>query len=211
MLKIRTYIVLMAAAILLPVVVFSTISLHLLRNGERDAALRGLHETARATALTVDREMASVVTALELLARSPYLESGDLQAFYKQALQANKRATSWTMLLDENAQQLINTARPFGEPLPSPRPPDMVQKVMAAQKPLVSDLMLGQVTKKLITVMYVPVPAHGGKRSGAARAGGRAVAPHVGSRGAAVRHDGFAADRTHPRARDRRDRRRGAS
>ena len=164
MLKIRTHLVLMAASILLPVVVFSAISLHLLRNGERDAALRGLHETARATALTVDREMASFVTALELLARSPYLESGDLQAFYKQASQANKRATSWTILLDENAQQLINTASPFGELLPSPRPPGTVQKVMATQKPLASNLMLGQVTKKLITVVYVPVPAHGGKR-----------------------------------------------
>lgn len=164
MLKIRTYLVLMAVAILLPVVVFSTVALQMLRDGEREAALRGLQETARATALTVDRELASSVTALELLARSPYLESGDLQAFYKQAALLNKRTTSWIVLLDKNAQQLVNTARPFGEALPSPRDTGRVQEVMQTQNSLASDLILGQLTQKLVTVMYVPVPAHGGTR-----------------------------------------------
>lgn len=164
MLKIRTYLVLMAVAILLPVVVFSTVALQMLRDGERDAALRGLQETARATALTVDQELASSVTALELLARSPDLESGDLQAFYKQATLLNKRTSSWTVLLDKNAQQLLNTARPFGEALPSPRDTASVQEVMTTQNSLASDLMVDQATQKLVTVMYVPVPAHGGTR-----------------------------------------------
>lgn len=164
MLKIRTYLVLMAVAILLPVVVFSTVALQMLRDGEREAALRGLQETARATALTVDRELASSVTALELLARSPHLESGDLQAFYKQAALLNKRPTSWTVLLDKNAQQLVNTARPFGEALPLPRDPGRVQEVMETQNSLASDLTVGQVTQKRVTVMYMPVPAHGGTR-----------------------------------------------
>ena len=164
MLKIRTYLVLMVVAILLPVVVFSTVALQLLRDGEREAALRGLQETARATALTVDRELASSVTALELLARSPYLESGDLEAFHKQAALLNKRASSWIVLLDKHAQQLVNTAFPFGEALPAPRNTGRVQEVMATQNALASDLMLGQLTQQLVTVMYVPVPAHGGTR-----------------------------------------------
>ena len=164
MLKIRTHLVLMAVAILLPVVVFSTVALQMLRDGEREAALRGLQETARATALTVDRELASSVTALELLARSPHLESGDLQAFYKQAALLNKRPTSWTVLLDKNAQQLVNTARPFGEALPPPRDTGRVQEVMQTQNSLASDLIVGQVTQKLVTVVYVPVPAYGGTR-----------------------------------------------
>ena len=165
MLKIRTHLVLMAAAILLPVVVFSAVALQQLRDGEREAALRGLHETARATALIVDRKLGSSRAALELLAASSYLERGDLQGFYKQA-EVLKRATSWTVLLDENAQQLINTARPFGEKLP-PSPgilTDVARQVMATQKPMASDLLLGPVTKKLVTVLFVPVPAHGGKR-----------------------------------------------
>ena len=165
MLKIRTHLVLMAAAILLPVVIFSSVALHLLRSGEREAALRGLHETARATALIVDRELASSLASLELLARSSYLESGDLPGFYKQA-ELLKRAHSWTVLVDETGQQLINTARPFGEKLP-PFPAflnDMAQQVMATQKPMATDLLLSPVANKLITKLFVHVPAHGGKR-----------------------------------------------
>ena len=163
MLKIRTHLVLMAAAILLPVVTFSTLALQQLRDGEREAALRGLHETARATALIVDRELASSLAALAVLATSSFLEAGDLQTFYQQAALL-KRSSSWTILLDENGQQLINTLLPFGEKLPLGGNRNIVQKVMATQQPVTSDLQTGAVTKKPSTVLFVPVPAHGGKR-----------------------------------------------
>ena len=163
MLKIRSHLVLMAVAILLPVVVFSAVALQLLRDGEREAGLRGLSETARASALIIDRELASSAAALKLLATSAYLETGDLQAFYQQAVLL-KRASSWTILVDENGQQLINTLRPFGEKLPNGGNRKIVQQVMAMQKPAASDLIVGQVTQKLSTALFVPVPAHDGKR-----------------------------------------------
>jgi signal transduction histidine kinase/CheY-like chemotaxis protein len=166
LLKIRTHLGLMSAAILLPVVIFSAMALHQLRDGERRAALRGLQETARATALIVDRELDSSLTKLELLARSRHLETGDLQAFYQQALLANKRTSSWTVLVAPDGRQLVNTAFPFTE-----KPPptggalsSLAQQVMATKKPMMSDLHLGPATKKQLVVLVVPVPAHGGKR-----------------------------------------------
>lgn len=166
MLKIRTYLVLMAAAILVPVVVFSAVALQLLRDGEREAALRGLHENARAAALIVDRELANSVAALEQLAKSPYIESGDLQGFYKQAALLNKRSTSWTLLLEENGAQLVNTAFPFGANLPPSVDTlaRLAKRAIATEKPMASDLMLGRAAKKLVTVLLVPVPGHNGKR-----------------------------------------------
>lgn len=156
----------MAAAILLPVVIFSAIALHQLRDGERNAALRGLQETARATALIVDRELDSSLTKLELLARSRHLETGDLQAFYQQALLANKRTSSWTVLLAPDGRQLVNTAFPFTENPPKPASilSSVAQEVMATKKPMMSDLLLGPATKKQLVVLFVPVPVHGGKR-----------------------------------------------
>ncbi|MEP6966363.1 MAG: ATP-binding protein [Polaromonas sp.] len=164
MLKIRTHLVMIAAASLLPVVIFSAVALQLLRDGERDAALRGLHETARATALTVDRDLASTIAGLEQLARSPNLESGDLQRFYKEAGLLLKRDASWIVLLDANAQEVVNTLVRFGEPLPPASKPGRVREVIATQRPLVSNLILDQITKKLVTAVYVPVPAYGGER-----------------------------------------------
>ena len=81
MLTIRTYLVLMVAAILLPVVVFSAVALQLLRNGEREAALHALQETAQASALIIDRDLGASVAALKLLVKAPYLETGDLEGF----------------------------------------------------------------------------------------------------------------------------------
>lgn len=164
MLKIRTHLALMAAAILLPVVVFSGVALQQLLDGEREAALHGLHETARASALMVDRELGSALAALELLATTPDLETGELKEFYKLAKPLSRGRPTWTLLLDENGQQLVNTLLPFGATLPNGGNRDIVRQVMATQKPLVSDLLVGAVSKKLSTALFFPVPTHGGKR-----------------------------------------------
>lgn len=166
MLKIRTYLVLMAIAILLPTAIFSAAALQQLRNGERDAALRGLHETARAMALTIDRELTRSTTMLEHLGHSPSLETGDLRKFYQEAAQLQKSPRSWIVMVDENGQQLINTARPFTETLyhSTGTTTSLARQVIATQQPIASNLLRGNVTKKLVTVLYVPVPAHGGTR-----------------------------------------------
>jgi len=165
-LKVRTHLVLMAIAILLPATIFSGLALEQLRDGERDAALRGLHETARAMALTIDRELASSTAELEHLGRSASLETGNLRKFYQEVAQLQKSPRSWTVLLNENGQQLLNTARPFDEKLtPSTGTTvGLARQVMVMQKPIASNLLRGHVTQNLITVLYVPVPAQGGTR-----------------------------------------------
>ncbi len=80
--RIRTHLVLMAAAILLPVVLAGGIALERIRDGERQSALRGLRETVRATALLVDREAQGALSALRVLASSQHLEVQDLRRFH---------------------------------------------------------------------------------------------------------------------------------
>jgi signal transduction histidine kinase/CheY-like chemotaxis protein len=164
LLKIRTHLALMAVAILLPVVVFSGVALKHLLDGEREAALHGLHETARSTALIVDRDLGSALAALELLATTPFLETSDLEGFYKRAKPLSRGRPTWTILLDENGQQLVNTLVPYGTTLPNGGNRDMVRQVIATQQPRVSDLQLDAVSKKLSTMLFLPVPAYAGKR-----------------------------------------------
>ncbi len=76
--RIRSLLVLMAVAILLPVVLAAGIALDQIREGERAAALRGLRETARATSLIVDREVQGSLSALKALSHSRSLQQGDL-------------------------------------------------------------------------------------------------------------------------------------
>ena len=70
--KIRTYLLLMIGAIIVPVFLLAAIALRTLLQAEREAALHTLSETASATALLVDRELGSAEAALRVLARQAH-------------------------------------------------------------------------------------------------------------------------------------------
>lgn len=163
LLRVRTQLILMAAAILIPVVIFSALALHMLRSSVREEALRGLRETANATALVVDREMASSVASLELLAASPALEVGDLSAFYEQARLLNNDHVSWIMLIDVLGEQLLHTMIPLGEPVPQASLFDDMWRAVETKRPTASNLMRNPLDGSLMTVIYVPVKTRAGK------------------------------------------------
>ena len=116
--RIRSYLAWMVAAALVPVVIAAAVAVGKVRQAERTAALAGLNETVRATSLVVDRETQGSLSALKALGDSAHLQSGDMQAFYAQALALNQPPHVWTLLLDDKATLVLNTALPFGTPLP---------------------------------------------------------------------------------------------
>jgi signal transduction histidine kinase/ActR/RegA family two-component response regulator len=160
--KVRAYLVLTAAAILIPVVIFSTVALGMLLNAERAAALRGMHETARATALIIDRELASAEAALKVLTSSRRLAQGDLAGFHTQAGTADRGPGAWTVLFDASGKQLVNTRVPFGTPLPPARPDgaERARKFFAENKTAVSNLLEGPLAGTLVTTVNVAVPGN---------------------------------------------------
>lgn len=162
--KIRAYLGLMAGAILVPVILFSTISLNMLLKSERDAALKGVRETARITQVTVDRELTNSQSAVRMLANSPYLASGDLAGFYQQAQFADQSGTTWTALLDERGDQLLNTSVPFGTPLEPTNARARVKQVLGAGVPQISNLIRGVASHALLVAVDVPVTTPDGTR-----------------------------------------------
>ncbi|SHG51387.1 ATP-binding protein [Massilia sp. CF038] len=162
--KIRTYLALMVAAILIPVILFSTISLNMLLKSERDAALKGVRETARISLVSIDRELTNTESALRMLANSPYLASGDMAGFYQQAHFADRPGTTWTALLNDKGELLMNTAVPFGTPMPPGDGAARVAQVLASGKPQVSNLIRGVVTQALLVVVDLPVKTPDGTR-----------------------------------------------
>ena len=162
--RLRIYLMLMAVAILLPVVAFSGRALQMLQDAERAAALSGLHEKAHGVALMVERELYSSEAALHVLADSHYLKTGDMAAFYEHAKTASRGPASWTVLLDENGQQLINTIVPYGTTLPPPVARARVNMVLETNRTLVSDVISGPLTKRLVTTVNIPVRLPNGQR-----------------------------------------------
>ncbi|MEO5658803.1 MAG: ATP-binding protein [Polaromonas sp.] len=163
--KIRHQLLLMAAAILIPVIVASGMALEQIREYGRQAALHGLSETARATALIVDREVQGSLSAQKALGSSPNLETGNFNAFYEQAAAFNEGRDTWIELFDNKLASVVNTALPYGTTLP-PTPPDIVKlatQSLTSQKPLITDLLVSPSTGKLVTVAIVPAAAAGGR------------------------------------------------
>jgi signal transduction histidine kinase len=162
--KARTYLVLMATAILVPVVLLASAGLSRLLQSERESRIRSVQETGRVGALTIDREIAVAEASLRGIVNSEALRRGDFAQLHREA-SAMDRTTpwSWTLLSDYSGKPLFNTLVPWGEPLPD-YSGHWVGQVYEAQKTRVSGYFVGLVAIRPSISVDVPVPRALGKR-----------------------------------------------
>jgi PAS domain S-box-containing protein len=167
----RYLLVMLGCAIVAPLLLFGTYA------GFRvaDAQLRDVRENltieARTLSANVDSEIIGEIERLQALAASPSLRQGDFADFQHQAeASLALRRSGNIVLIDRNMQQLVNTAVPFGKPLPGSAVPKLAEKVLATGQPQVSDLFMSPVTKQLLVTIIVPVEIEGERRYALARA-----------------------------------------
>ena len=164
--RVRIFIALMVAAIMLPLLVASAYAINKIWQEEHAAAISSLRKTAETTSLMVDRDIQASVAALYALGNSDHLISGNFEAFYAQAKAINRAPDTWTALLRSDSSQVLNTAMPFATPVwvpPPPAPSPPAAQVLATQKPLVSDVFVGPRTGRQLIAVYVPALAKGGE------------------------------------------------
>ncbi|MEK7229379.1 MAG: hypothetical protein AAB154_04975, partial [Candidatus Binatota bacterium] len=80
--KLRSHLIILVVAALLPVLIFAGVMIVLFDRQQRATVESRLVDTTRALSLAVDGEVASWVSTLQALGVSKYLDSGDLSAFY---------------------------------------------------------------------------------------------------------------------------------
>lgn len=161
---IRAYLFMMAAGILIPVILFSGLALNLLQDAERDAALAALGETANSVALRVERDLYSAEASLKVLAASPSLARRDYPAFYNEAQVTKRSNTVWTVMLDAEGRQLINTTAPYGELLAGANDQAGLLAHSFGVSTFVSNLEPGGRPGKLVTSVNLPVTLDGERR-----------------------------------------------
>ncbi|WP_315721564.1 MULTISPECIES: ATP-binding protein [unclassified Bradyrhizobium] len=125
---------------------------------EREQASQGALATVRALAAALDRDLAGTSSAAQVLAESAALATDDLGAFYKEAKGSLPHLEgSAVVVADAAGQQVVNTALPYGAPLP--RRSDLAnhRKVFETGKPSVSDIFIGAVSKRPALSIDVPV------------------------------------------------------
>ena len=159
--RIRLFIALMVVAIMMPLVLASAYAVNQIRLEEKAASLGNLHKTVEAISLTVDRDIQSSIAALMALGNSEHLQTGNLTGFYAQAQAINRTTNNWVALIRSDGTQILNTAMPFPMPLKTGAPSSAVDKVLATQKPFVSDIFVGSRTGRELVAVYVPASVVG--------------------------------------------------
>lgn len=119
--------------------------------------------TARAMVQSVDSRLLRALTAAKALAASGPPAPHELQNFHRlacDAIQATQAGLNF-VLSDESGQQLVNTLRDVGEPLPRHGNPASLERLFATGKPVISDLYIGGVLQKPVLSIEVPMVQEG--------------------------------------------------
>lgn len=118
--------------------------------------------TARALMQAIDAELFGAQSALQVLAASQRLASGDLASFSRQAREAlPTMGGNYIAITDSTGQQLLNTLKPFGEPLPTAVPSAKAQRMFENGQPVISDFFVAPDIGQSAITLEVPVFSHG--------------------------------------------------
>lgn len=150
---------------LLPLAVLGAAGVYLLVDRERESFERGMVERTRALVTAIDAELSASMTPLELLARSPTLDTDDLLGFRADAQRAlEARRDVWSNIVlshPESADMLLNMLVPAGQPLFKTLDPASVVATARAGRPTVGVVVQGGVLKRPLFTVRVPVLREG--------------------------------------------------
>ena len=160
--SVRGRLVLLVAALILPVVSLACAMILQAYRNERASVANTLLSTTRAVCGVVNGEIDEADAILKALATSSALEHDDFRTIDAMARLALAGDDRWFVLLDVNAKQLLNTRLPFGTALPqSEFEPDFVPTMRQGER-YVSNLRRSRATGEL--VLHVSRPYfRGGK------------------------------------------------
>lgn len=157
--RLRSYVLIMTAATLLPIVTIACAVVFLLFQKARDEQMQSLVGTARALSLALDRSFESAIATLEALARSENLQAGDLRSLNDEAKRflAVREGAQAIMLVRPSGEGMISTDRPFGAFVEPPDDLDFVRRIVKTRSAQVGDLV-SEGGRARIPLIYIGVP-----------------------------------------------------
>ncbi|KMO31728.1 histidine kinase [Methylobacterium variabile] len=156
----QVYLVALAIALIGPGLLFTAVLLGRYAALERTRFEQDARESVRGIALSIDRDMAGLVSVLQTLAASPRLREGGLASFEREARAVRDTTGLDLSLRRPDGSQLLNTALPPGAPLPQdPHPED--REVVATQRPVIGGARPGPAGRPPTYDVAVPVMAEG--------------------------------------------------
>jgi signal transduction histidine kinase/ActR/RegA family two-component response regulator len=158
----RRRLFLLAAAGILPLVVMAAIGLYALFQQQREQGTRAALEITRALTTAVDGELRRTTSALQILATSYRIDSGEMERFYGRAVRAVESQPQWHLInvFDLEGRQVMNTALPYGAPLPEIIDRESYERVVKTGQPAVG-FMTRSIDRSWGVPVRVPVVRNG--------------------------------------------------
>jgi signal transduction histidine kinase len=160
----RSRLVVLTLAILLPVAIFAVALGALLVAGERDTFRSGAEARTLAILTALDVALKSSIATVEALAVSPTLDTDDLDAFRAIAFSVLSTQQDWSTinLALPSGQQVLNLNRPPNAALPAiPSDDSSLARVIETRRPAVGDIVMGPTTKRWDFAVRVPIVRKG--------------------------------------------------
>ena len=135
----RVYLLILVLGAMLPGALLTGILVWRAYSNNRALGERRLLEAARVDAAALDREFASVISTLQVLATSPALDRNDFEAIYFEGRRVQETQPGWftIMLTSADGKPLVSTRLAQGEALLPVVEPDSLQRLIATRQPTV--------------------------------------------------------------------------
>jgi len=152
--KLRTHLLVLTIATLVPMVLFAVGGAFLLAERERAAFRRGATERVRALMTAVDADLRGSIMTLEAMATFPAFDEGDLEAFRTDAARILRTQREWINIIVSrpSGEQLMNLLVPPGKPLPAATDPASVVRAAQTGRAVVGDVAPGAANRPFFAV-----------------------------------------------------------
>ena len=151
------YVIALAAAVAVPTLALCLVMTHAWVSSEQARLRTGTLKSVQSAQENVDRYLAGRVAMLQALATSPALDQRDFKRLDAQARELLDLQGVNIVLRDASGQQLVNTRRPWGTPLPRIQNLETDRHVVRSKQPYISDLYQGIMAGGPLVRVIVPV------------------------------------------------------
>jgi len=154
----------LVVAAIAPIVAFSAGVAWVLLDRQKTAVEEELSATSRALLVAVDRELASELAVMEVIATDQSLDNDDLAGFGERARRVMAKHPSWLDVVLVDPHSYLIVAGALGRPAPAPTTssPPSIDKVMATGKPvIVGAFAKGKIIERPMILLMAPVIRNG--------------------------------------------------
>ncbi|RUT30239.1 histidine kinase [Arsenicitalea aurantiaca] len=158
------YLVILVLVALLPAFAFSAILLQRNNEAQERVVESLIIGTTRSIVQAVEREITANITTLRILATTPSLLDGNLEGFYTRVQMALGNTTTNLFVLDETLTTILSTRVPFPPQPQRTADPQSAQAAIERDGVVVSDVLLGAVSRQWVFNILMPVENDAGEQ-----------------------------------------------